>query len=154
MKTSTTQEPPTKFGVVLFPGFQALDVFGPLDILNFLAKTRPLELVILAKDLDLVSTSFPAGGFGQSIAPTHTFQDAPDDLDVLLVPGGQGTRDDENIAPVLEYVKRTFPKVRYFLTVCTGSALAAKTGVLDGKRATTNKQAFKWVCVSTERQRR
>lgn len=140
-----TQPPPTKYGVVLFPGFQALDVFGPVDILNFLSKTRSLQLVVLAKDLDLVSTSFPAGGFGQSLAPTHSFTDAPDDIDVLLVPGGMGTRDDANIAPAVEYVKRAFPKVRFFLTVCTGSALAAKAGVLDDKRATTNKQAFKWV---------
>jgi putative intracellular protease/amidase len=142
-----TSGPPTKFGVVLFPGFQSLDVFGPVDILNFLSKTRPLELSILADDLNLVSTSFPAGGFGQSIAPTHTFQTAPQDIEVLLVPGGIGTRDNDNIAPVVEFVKQVFPKLRYFLTVCTGSALAAKAGVLDGKRATTNKQAFKWVSI-------
>ncbi|KAK9773107.1 putative Class I glutamine amidotransferase-like protein [Seiridium cardinale] len=137
--------PPTKFGVVLFPGFQALDVFGPVDILNFLAKTRPLELSILASDLNPVSTSFPAGGFGQSIVPTHTFDNAPEDIEVLLVPGGTGTRVEENIAPAVQFVKRAFPSLRYFLTVCTGSALAAQAGVLDGKRATTNKQAFKWV---------
>ncbi|KAH6647394.1 class I glutamine amidotransferase-like protein [Truncatella angustata] len=142
--TNSTSNPPTKFGVVLFTGFQSLDVFGPLDILNFLSKMRKLELVILAKDLNPVSTSLTAGGFGQSVVPTHTFENAPDDIDVLLVPGGQGTRDDANIAPALEYVKRAFPGLRYFLTVCTGSALAAKAGVLDGKRATTNKQAFKW----------
>jgi putative intracellular protease/amidase len=145
---TSSENPPSKFGIVLFPGFQALDVFGPVDILNFLSRDRKMEMVILAEDLQPVSTSFPAGGFGQSVVPSHTFQDPPEDIEVLLVPGGQGTRHESNIAPSVEFVKRAFPKLRYFLTVCTGSALAAKAGVLDGKRATSNKQAFEWASIT------
>ncbi|ETS78167.1 hypothetical protein PFICI_10229 [Pestalotiopsis fici W106-1] len=143
---TASKDPPTKFGVVLFPGFQSLDVFGPVDILNFLSKGRDeLRFSMLAETLDPVSTALEPGGFGQSVMPTHTFRDAPEDIEVVLVPGGMGTRRDDVIAPSVEYVKRVFPKVRYFLTVCTGSALAAKAGVLDGKRATSNKLAFEWV---------
>ncbi|KAI0174878.1 class I glutamine amidotransferase-like protein [Pestalotiopsis sp. NC0098] len=143
---TTPHSPPTKFGVVLFPGFQSLDVFGPVDILNILSKERAaFQLALLASDLEPVSTSLQSGGFGQSVVPTHTFANAPEDIEVLLVPGGVGTRHDDIIAPAVDFVRRAFPKLRFLLTVCTGSALAAKAGVLDGKKATSNKAAFDWV---------
>ncbi|KAH7304068.1 class I glutamine amidotransferase-like protein [Stachybotrys elegans] len=137
------------FAIALFPGFQALDVFGPVDILNLLARTTDsrvadLEIFILAASLDPVSTAVQDGGFGQSIVPTHTFQNAPSNIDVLLVPGGLGTRNDANITPVIEYLRTAYPTLKYLLTVCTGSAVAARAGILDGKRATTNKRAWKW----------
>ncbi|KAF7561029.1 hypothetical protein G7046_g3109 [Stylonectria norvegica] len=129
-------------------GFQALDVFGPLDVLNVLSKTTSLELSIIASTLDPVSTqiSGPNGAsVGQSVVPTHTFHSPPNDLEVLLVPGGMGTRDIESTQPVVDYVHDAFPNLRYLLTVCTGSALAARAGVLDGHEATSNKRSFSWV---------
>ena len=137
--------PPTKYGVVLFPGFQALDAFGPLDALNILASSRPLELSILASSMDPVSTAEVPGGFGQSVVPTHTFDGAPADLEVLLIPGGHGTRDAAVVQPAVDFLRRRFPRLRYLLTVCTGSALAAEAGVLDGRRATSNKIHFRRV---------
>ncbi|KAI0097985.1 class I glutamine amidotransferase-like protein [Nemania sp. FL0031] len=140
------KQTPTRYGVVLFPGFQALDVFGPLDVLNNLSRTTPLEFVTLAATLDPVSTKIEAPGrIGQSVVPTHTFADCPDDLEVLLVPGGLGSRDDAITAPIVEFLKRIFPKLRYLLTVCTGSAIVAMSGLLDGKRATSNKRSWDWV---------
>lgn len=146
--SSSTSTPPKKFGVVLFPGFQALDVFGPLDILNLLSKYTPqLELYILSRTLDPVPTKAYVKGFemSQSVVPTHTFDNAPDDIEVLLVPGGFGTRQPDLVESAVDFVKSAFPKLRYLLTVCTGSALVAMTGLLDGKRATSNKRAFSWV---------
>ncbi|KAI0133876.1 ThiJ/PfpI family protein [Xylariales sp. AK1849] len=139
-----TETTPLKYGVVVFRGFQALDVFGPLDILNLLSASKPLKLSIIAASLNSVSTALTSTGFGQSIVPTHTFQDAPADIEVLLVPGGLGTREYDDIAPVIDFVREVYPKLRYLLTVCTGSVLVAKTGALDGRRATSNKRAFKW----------
>ncbi|TFK74561.1 DJ-1/PfpI family protein [Pluteus cervinus] len=142
---TTNDPPPTHFGVLLFPGFQALDVFGPLDALNILSNTNPTHtLSILSSTLSPVSTKTHLPGasssFHQSIVPTHTFSSPPDSLEVLLIPGGHGTR-----SPLLEeiqFVKDIYPKLRYLITVCTGSLLLAKTGVLDGKKATTNKFSF------------
>ncbi|KAI1181124.1 class I glutamine amidotransferase-like protein [Nemania sp. FL0916] len=139
------KQPPTKFGVVVFPGFQALDVFGPLDALNNMSRTTPLELVTLAATLDPVSTKVEAPGrIGQNVLPTHTFDDCPKDLEVLLVPGGYGARDPAITAPIAEFVRRTFPGLRYLLTVCTGSAIVAQSGVLDRRRATSNKRDWEW----------
>ncbi|KAI1803912.1 class I glutamine amidotransferase-like protein [Daldinia bambusicola] len=138
--------PPTRFAVALYPGFQALDVFGPLDILNMLSKTRTLSLEILSATLDPVPTLTPSSGHttGQSVLPTRTFADGADDIEVLLVPGGFGSRDPANIAPVVEFVRKTYPRLRYLLTVCTGSAVVASSGILDERRATSNKRAWEW----------
>ncbi|KAL7945002.1 class I glutamine amidotransferase-like protein [Trichoderma barbatum] len=139
---------PSKYAVALFSGFQALDVFGPLDALNILSLSIPLDLYILSTTLDPVSTILAAAPnaatIGQSIVPTHTYQDAPKDIEVLLVPGGRGTRDLELTQPVVDFIEANFPNLRFLLTVCTGSSLAARAGVLDGKNATSNKMSFDW----------
>lgn len=146
---------PTKYAVALFPGFQLLDVAGPLDILNILGyhthfdSLPPITLSILANSLDPVSTSHaPVAGrsnFSESIVPTHTFQDAPQDIEVLLIPGGRGARDDANIQPIVDFVKDRYQNLQHIITVCTGSAILAMTGLLDGKKATTNKASYEWV---------
>lgn len=139
--------------MVIFPGFQALDVFGVLDVLNLLSAFQfKLSLSLIATTLDPVSTASPmASGnpmgstFHQSIVPTHTFETAPA-LDVLIVPGGVGTRVPGTALDELRmFIKTRYPSVDYLITICTGSALAAQAGVLDGKKATTNKAAWKWV---------
>jgi transcriptional regulator GlxA family with amidase domain len=78
--------------------------------------------------------------------PTHTFSSVLE-LDVLLVPGGFGTRllDSEPIKEAIKFIADIYPSLKYLIAVCTGSALVARTGVLDGRRATTNKRAFKEV---------
>lgn len=145
--------PPKKYAVALFEGFQALDVFGPLDALNFLSKETPLELYVLAQTLEPVTTRLEGSDLtiGQSIVPTHTFDTAPDDIEVLLVPGGIGTRRLEATQPVVDFITKTYPKLEFLLTVCTGSALTARAGVMDGKRATSNKRGFDWVCLILDR---
>ncbi|KAJ5217423.1 hypothetical protein N7468_010431 [Penicillium chermesinum] len=134
-----------KLGLILFEGFQALDAFGPLDCINVLSRTESVSLALLASTLEPVSTR-PAGfpsSTGQHVVPTHTFAEAPDDLDVLLVPGGQGTRgSDAALLEAIAFIQKIYPRLQYLITVCTGAGLVARAGVLDGKKATTNKKAF------------
>ena len=102
---------PLAYGVVVYPGFQALDIFGPLDALNSLSLVYPLNLSVIAQTLDPVSTKPPGtlgnprSDFGQSITPTHTFSTAPV-IDVLIVPGGIGTRDPVIVEEVLNTSRR------------------------------------------------
>jgi transcriptional regulator GlxA family with amidase domain len=138
------------FGVVLFPGFSPLDVFGPMDVLNVLSHIYPgkFTLSVLAATLDPVSTISadlpgPNPSFAQSVVPTHTYATAPP-LDVLFVPGGKAAH---NPAPAIqkqatEFVKTVYPSLEYLVTVCTGAIVVARGGLLDGKRATTNKMAW------------
>ncbi|KAF5856233.1 hypothetical protein ETB97_007686 [Aspergillus alliaceus] len=103
-----------------------------------------MTIYILSSTLDPVSTRPPqkATATGQSILPTHTFASAPS-LDVLLIPGGLGTRfPTVAIEHAVNFVKSTHAHLKYIITVCTGTSLAARAGILDGKRATTNKMAW------------
>ncbi|CAA9959118.1 ThiJ/PfpI family protein [Pyrenophora teres f. maculata] len=97
--TSPSTTLPTKIGILLYPSFQLIDVAGPLDALNILSYTHPLTLSIVAATLTPISTQTAAGTqrgsiFAQSIMPTHTFETAPRDLDVVIVPGGLGMRGE------------------------------------------------------------
>ncbi|KAJ3881600.1 class I glutamine amidotransferase-like protein [Lentinula edodes] len=138
---------PVNFGLLVFPTFQALDAFGPLDVLNLLSLSFPMNLSIIARTLEPVSTKprDPSlnplrSNFGESVMPTHDFTNAPP-LDVLIIPGGYGVLADD-LDPLLEFVRRTYPTLKYLLTICTGSWIAARAGVLDGKRATSNKNGW------------
>lgn len=155
--------PPVKFAAALFPGFQALDLFGPLDTLNLIGRQdHPMSLYILHSDLSPVSTFLPpspAAGprrasksagldhpMSQSVQPTHTYDACPDDVEVLIVPGGYGCHDPAAVEHVAAFIRDRMPRLRFLLTICTGSAIAAQAGVLEGRRATCNKRAMDWVC--------
>jgi putative intracellular protease/amidase len=158
---------PVHYGVILFPGFQALDVFGPLDVFNSLSMLYnfPIKLTMLAKTTDAVATSHQRAGkqmfshpetdCSQSMHIDRTFEeqlhkqesgergeDGTGVIDVLIVPGGVGTRND--MTAEIDFVKKMYPSVKAVLSVCTGATLLARAGVLDGRRATTNKRAWEW----------
>ncbi|TLD30093.1 Siderophore iron transporter [Venturia nashicola] len=138
--------PPSRYGMIVFTGFQALDVFGPLSTLNVLSRDHKIELAVIAESLNPVSTNpdpnpFVSSSFGQEIVPTHTFANAPA-VEVLLIPGGFGTRNANNTTPVEKYIQSVFSSLRYAITICTGSAILAQTGLLDNRRATTNKATW------------
>ncbi|WP_081232202.1 DJ-1/PfpI family protein [Pseudomonas chlororaphis] len=71
------------------------------------------------------------------------FSDSPK-LDVLLIPGGAGTRHEVNNVRLVEPVKQLALETPHVASICTGAAILARTGLLDGLKATTNKEAFKW----------
>jgi transcriptional regulator GlxA family with amidase domain len=131
------------YGLVLFPGFELLDTFGPLEFFHTLANTHPAELHILASTLEPVSTrraSEKNTKFVQKVLPTHTFADPPPQLDVVLVPGGWGTYDPNEDA--VAFIRDTYPRLKYILSVCTGASFLRRAGLLAGRRATTNKAVW------------
>ena len=124
-------------GVLLFPEFELLDVFGPLEAFGH-AKDW-FRIVTVAERPGPVSS-----GQGPQAMADHGLGDCPP-LDVLLVPGGMGTRREVNNAALLDWIGHQARGAEITASVCTGSALLAKAGVLDGRRATSNKRAFAWV---------
>lgn len=150
--TRDTPHPlPVNYGILLYPGFQALDVFGPLDILNMLSLQTSLNLSVIAGTYDPVNTipklsNIFNSTFGESVVPTHTLSNPPRNLDVLLVPGGFGTRVPvTELALHVDYIKQVYPSLQYFISICTGAALAARSGVLNGHSVTGNKKAWDFV---------
>ncbi len=129
--------------VVLFEGFELLDVFGPLEILGSLGPELRLELVAASAS---VVTSFQ----GPRVAVDATFASAGEAA-WLLVPGGFGTRPAVDDPQLIGWLRERAAAAELVMTVCTGTALLARTGLLDGHRATTNKRAFKWVAQQSER---
>jgi len=126
-----------KLGALIFPGFELLDVFGPMEMFGLLENEFTLELVA-EKAGSVVSNQ------GLAACATTTIYDETE-FDIVFVPGGSGTRNAVKNGSILEWITRTSRQAEYTLSVCTGSALLARSGVLDGRRATTNKAAFSWV---------
>ena len=124
-------------GVVLFPGFELLDVFGPLEAFGNLPGM--FRVVLVAEEAGPV-----ASAQGPRAVADHGFADCPK-LDVMLVPGGIGTREEAENPTLLGWLGRRAGEAEVVTSVCTGAALLARAGVLDGRRATTNKAFFQWV---------
>ncbi|MEM7218120.1 MAG: DJ-1/PfpI family protein [Pseudomonadota bacterium] len=121
-------------GAIVYPKFELLDLYGPLEM--FGTATDDFRIVTLAEhDAPVASTQ------GPKTTVDHTFAEAPD-LDLLLLPGGIGTLPELENPAMLDFLRERAPRAERVMSVCTGSALLAKAGLLDGRRATTNKMFF------------
>lgn len=136
-KAIYTAERPLMVGMVLFEGFQLLDVFGPLEMFTLLRDRA--RIVMLAMEPGLVKQ----GPYRPSVLAERSLAD-PGPLDLVFVPGGGGTRSGVTNAALIAAIKALAEATPRVASVCTGSALLAKAGVLDGHRATTNKRAYAW----------
>lgn len=127
------QAKPKVLGVVLFDGFELLDVFGPLEMFGNLGDR--LDVLLVAQEPGPVSS-----GQGPQAVAAHGFDDCPP-LDLIMVPGGQvrAHLEDEHL---IEFLRQRATDAELTTTVCNGSHLLAATGLLDGRRATTNKMLF------------
>jgi putative intracellular protease/amidase len=120
---------------LLFNDFETLDIFGPVEVFGkvgecFIKYFSIYDEKILNKDNVQIAT--------RNINKIEKH-------DVLIIPGGKGTRILVNNNDFIQKLKTLVKKSSWCLTVCTGSALLAKTGLLDDCEATSNKIAFEWV---------
>src|SRR6185437_4204601 len=126
-------------GVLLFEGFELLDVFGPLEAWGIHAAAGGCSIVMAAEKAGAVKSAQ-----GPRAIADYALADCPP-IDVILVPGGIGTRREVANAALLEWLARRAAAAEIVSSVCTGAALLACAGLLDGRRATSNKLSFKWV---------
>lgn len=131
-------------GILIFDQVEVLDVAGPFEVfsvtrLNEMRRfddASPFRLVLIAESLDQVSA---IGGL--RLTPDVTFDGCPE-LDLLLVPGGSGTRKEVHNTTVVKWILHKASRTRLTASVCTGSSLLGKAGLLDGRNATTHWRAF------------
>ena len=120
-------------GILLYPGFEVLDVFGPVEMWSYVPD---FQLVYIAEKAGPVKSTQ-----GVAVVADHGFDDAPA-LDILMVPGGIGTIPELENAALLDYIRNVNAGTELTTSVCSGSALLAKAGLLDGLKATSNKRFF------------
>ena len=139
----TSDKKALNLGAVLYEGFELLDLYGPLEMFGNLKPQ--VEIITVAEKTGAVK-SFQ----GPQTLAEFDFQSCPP-VDLILLPGGFGTiRELENQA-ILSFLKDRVPSARVTMSVCTGSWLLARAGLLDGRRATSNKFYFKLATQQSDR---
>jgi putative intracellular protease/amidase len=124
-------------GTLLFPGFELLDVFGPLEMFGALPDDYRLEMVAESAGA-VASNQGPKAVADVALAEAKPY-------DILLIPGGLGTRREVDNKVLIDWIGAHAEKSSVVATVCNGAALLARTGLLDRRKATSNKAAFRWV---------
>ena len=116
--------------ITLFPRTTALDSVGPYEVLQ---RVPSIDVVFVGHRRGEVRTE--NGMLGLTCDATF---DEVREPDVLLVPGGVGTRELMTDEPVLDWVRAVHRNTRFTTSVCTGSLVLAAAGLLDGLTATTH----------------
>jgi transcriptional regulator GlxA family with amidase domain len=125
--------------IVIFDDVEVLDFCGPFEVFsvaNHFSDPPAFNVLTVAENAGPIRTS---GGL--SVNPHHRLVDCPQP-DLLLVPGGQGTRREIHNRVLLDWIKETAPKAELVLSVCTGALLLGQLGLLDGLEATTHHGAI------------
>jgi transcriptional regulator GlxA family with amidase domain len=130
-------------GALLYPDFELLDLYGPLEMFGSLG--QELQIVTIADQAGPVSSTQ-----GPQTLAEYSLESAPK-LDLLLIPGGIGTFPALENAALLEFLRQRAPATRVTMSVCTGAALLARAGLLDGRRATTNKMFFAMTAAASDK---
>lgn len=132
--TTPTATPPLTYGVLLFDGAEELDVVGPWEVLTVSAMVRGAgdRCVLIAEHDRPVRCNK-----GMSMLPHHTLDDHPA-LDVVVVPGGQGTRTEVDNPRLMEWLRVQGETATWVTSVCTGSLLLWGSGVAKDRRLATH----------------
>ena len=136
-----------RIGIVVFEDIEVLDFCGPFEVFTVtrLSEARrreepsPFEVWLVAEKNAPVVTSG-----GMKVIPDHTFETCPR-LDILVVPGGWGTRRELNHPAMLDWLRLRASEVETLTSVCTGAMLLGAAGLLDGHRATTHWRSLDWM---------
>lgn len=122
-----------RFGILCFPGVQQLDLTGPYEVF---ASARDAQVDLVWKTIDPVRAST-----GLWLTPDVSFADAPN-FDLICVPGGGGINPLLTDEGTLEFVRSQAKTARFVTSVCTGSLVLGKAGLLTGRRAATHWNAM------------
>src|SRR5512133_1177359 len=125
--------------ILIFEDVEVLDFTGPFEVFSVTNELNDDSLLnvytVARKKTQVIARN------GLSVNPDYSINDAPHP-DILIVPGGSGTRPILQQHDILTWIIRSAESAEKVLSVCTGALLLAKVGLLDGLRATTHQSAF------------
>jgi transcriptional regulator GlxA family with amidase domain len=136
-----------RVGILIFPAVEVLDFCGPYEVFSVTrldeerrrVESSPFEVLLVAESAEpVVATG------GLRVIPDATLETCPP-LDILVVPGGWGTRTEMSNQRVLTWIAERAKGVETLTSVCTGALLLGQTGLLDGRRATTHWRSLDWM---------
>ena len=136
-----------RVGILIFPQVEVLDFCGPFEVFSVTRlneatrreEPSPFEVLLIAeRDTPVTTTG------GMQVLPHYTFADCPH-LDVLVCPGGWGTRTELTNPAMLDFLRERAAKADTLTAVCTGSMLLGFAGLLDGLHATTHWRSLDWM---------
>jgi transcriptional regulator GlxA family with amidase domain len=120
-------------GILIFDDFEELDAVGPWEVFTSAKALSPEDRVVT-----IAPTREPVrAAKGMRVIPDHSFADAPQ-LDVVLVPGGQGTRREVSNPVLIDWLRKVGSQCQWVTSVCTGALLLHEAGFAKGKRVTTH----------------
>ena len=123
----------TTTGILLFDDVEELDFAGPWEVLTAAAQLDQESRVVTIAQHDRPVRCAK----GLRVLRDHGFEDAPP-LDVILVPGGQGTRREVENPALIEWIRKAGARCLWVTSVCTGALLLHEAGFARGKRVTTH----------------
>jgi transcriptional regulator GlxA family with amidase domain len=136
-----------RVGILVFPNVEVLDFCGPFEVFSVTRlneerrreEPSPFEVVLVAEqEGPVVATG------GLRVIPDYTLENCPP-LDILVVPGGWGTRKEITNTRLLAWIAERGRQVETLTSVCTGAMLLGHAGLLDGRRATTHWRSLNWM---------
>jgi transcriptional regulator GlxA family with amidase domain len=132
-----------RIGIVLFDEAEELDFVGPWEVFTMAARTgQEVEVVSVAQEERPVRCAK-----GMRVLPDLRL-DAAGDFDIVLVPGGQGTRREVSNPVLIEWLRKTSARCSWVTSVCTGALLLCEAGLARGRKVTTH-----WAFVADLRER-
>jgi len=134
-------------GIVIFPDVEVLDFCGPFEVLSVTRRDEsrrredpsPFEVLLVAETREPVRTTG-----GMIVVPHADLDDCPP-LDILVVPGGWGTRPALENGRLVSWITKRAAQAKVTASVCTGALLLGKAGLLEGRRATTHWWTLDWM---------
>ena len=134
-------------GIVLFDDIEVLDFCGPFEVFSATRlneekrrdEPSPFDVSLISETLSPVTTTG-----GMTVIPRYSFENCPP-IEILVVPGGWGTRRELNNPVMLEWLRNRAAEVEILASVCTGSMLLGFAGLIDGLHATTHWRSLDWM---------
>ncbi|NKF50875.1 DJ-1/PfpI family protein [Shewanella sp. WXL01] len=120
---------------LVFDDYETLDLHGPIEMLGHMPNA----------EIKLVAAKDVVRSYQGPRVVADCLTNALYECDLFIIPGGLGTRTLVNDAALINWMERQVALSQSVFTICTGTALIAKTKVMNGLKATTNKMAYPWV---------